>query len=568
MNTRPGRFRWLIVPACQVALLAAGRSPAQEPIPQRIRIDLGSGAARSSLPFDEPIVLVGKSPDELVGMRVRYRRASDLPHQFRSSAPSDVACSDTTGEWKATSVWRRQAGVPGDTFAIVMEPLAGERAYVFCMIPLLRPGPDSAAALQARLAAALDQRFRKGSPDSTRAVDFDSLRQDIVGLLKRRPGDSLDIAPGSLFSTDTSGRESMLQVLAIQRSYDARKSALTNFDAATQGATPALYTLAGSVTAFQALTPALRRGQRPGGVSDAAAGCALVSARFFAVPVPGTIERLATGEVALPDADAAPPLQLKPLQLVWDAADVTPRLERLARTQECLGGLRAMAATLVTTKALRDSVGISGPTASVLAARLDAARGELAAVQGALVNLRDALEQRRERLRDAAATVTRLSEVQAPVVGSTLAVSFDARARRYISMDLGVLHAPDADVTTPYYGASLTLCPVNKRVRLPSPLRNPGSLCKSLSVVAGLTLKSVAKTDERDDLFGQSAGVLGLGLRVLDVFRVTGGGMLLRDVGGTSAAPTRRLAVTPFTSLSFDLDLQSLFTNLTTLITR
>jgi hypothetical protein len=569
MTHKLSRWRWSSALLTLGAVLAATPTPAQEPIPQRIRIDLGSGATRSSLPFDEPIVVVGPADSLVVGMRLRYRDAQSLGSAFSSEAAPERVC-EGSATWTAAPVWRRRPGIPSDTFSLLLPGLPGERLFVFCMVPLLRPGAETAEKTRQQLAAAMDVALRDTTLRDHTLAQQDSVRRAIVALLKPVPGTTLEIASGSLFSDvpTNEARAQLLQIVRITAQNTQRQLTIQRLDTGLKSTGDTLGLLMADSLAFRSMAALLRNRQWAGPKNDAGGACALPAARFFAVPREGTIAQVASGDGTLADIEAGPPVRLSTIRDSWNPTDVAPRLERLARTQECLGGLRAMAASLVSSKALRDSAGIDDVAARRLVGRIDAAREEVAGIQGNMFSLHAALEQRAARLREAAATVTRLSEVHAPVVGSTQAVSFDARARRYISMDLGVLHAPHGDITAAYYGASLTACPVNKRVRLPPLFSGPGWLCKRLSLVAGLTATSVAKADERENLFGSSAGVVGVGVRVLDFFRVTAGGLILRDLGGTAAQPTSDIATAPFVSLSFDLDVRQLFTDLSTLITR
>ena len=185
-----------------------------------------------------------------------------------------------------------------------------------------------------------------------------------------------------------------------------------------------------------------------------------------------------------------------------------------------------------------------------LVAALDILRSELSDVQRYYGSLQQSLVNRKQVISSVATNVVLKQRTDAPLIGSSIETSLDLRSRRYFTADVGLLYAFLVEEGIPYLGVNYYPRALNRRV--PQSVLN--SWDRSLGFMAGLTLGSLAKEGERDDLFGSTSGVLGVGFRFADVLRVSGGGVFLRDLDNSATEEESHLSVAPFLSLSFDWD--------------
>ena len=158
----------------------------------------------------------------------------------------------------------------------------------------------------------------------------------------------------------------------------------------------------------------------------------------------------------------------------------------------------------------------------------------------------------------AAATIdTVVERVAASMRNGTVAgavtVVANTQTSNHVSMDIGLIHAPEIDETRPYIGASLYLAPMST-----SHMRRRGEGLRSrLALTMGLTLQSIRDGRRtRDDLFSSQAFLIGAGMRVTQSLRVGGGALILRERDPDSFPLTgrKRLALTPYASVSFGVN--------------
>ncbi len=124
----------------------------------------------------------------------------------------------------------------------------------------------------------------------------------------------------------------------------------------------------------------------------------------------------------------------------------------------------------------------------------------------------------------------------------------------YVSGDVGVLYAPRIGARSAYMGANFYLRPVNKSV----PLRLKGGGLRRFAFTVGLTLNSIEDSRGiRNDLYYNSALMLGAGYRISQYWRISGGGLVFRERDPDSYPLTNksRTALTPYVALSFDADI-------------
>jgi len=135
---------------------------------------------------------------------------------------------------------------------------------------------------------------------------------------------------------------------------------------------------------------------------------------------------------------------------------------------------------------------------------------------------------------------------------TTEAFDFGTVRTNYISMDTGLLYGFALNEVLPYVGANFYLRPVNKD----APLSRAGSFGHRFALTAGVTLKSVAKTNVREDAFFNGALVLGAGFRISPSARASGGVLYFKEFDTNPSKPSaRHPAVAFYLGLSLDFDI-------------
>lgn len=539
---------WIAAAALAALLAAPGRLPAQDAV-QRVVVDLRSGSIRGQLPFDERFFIVGKTTPGLTRVGARYRPS---PAGMHGCGAADT-WTDSLAHW---------ANAPADSFYLSVGDssralLRPDRYYLFCIRTLSRLVGDDSVAFEARVQRGLDVSLRAWS----RANDLTPAQ---VGALQRAlvrslpapaPGGRILIAENSLFDTihPPADTKAQLQVAGLLDAQTRRTTAIANVGLGSGRAQAELAQLQrGFGAELRAIAGARARPQ------DAPARFALAAeaARLIGDPEPPDFfTRVASGEVALSDTGTAPPLAPLALDEVWEPREVEGALRALSATQERLTALRAVASSLAADRRALEKLGVRRERMVLLTAALDALRGQVADVQLNYTDLQDHLSARRDAIASVARYVSRTQQADAPLLGSSIETALDTRTRRYVSADIGVLYAFGVDQAAPYAGVNFYPTGVNRRV----PQSVVNSWNRSLAVMVGLTLQSLAKDGERKDFFGSTSAVVGAGWRFLDVLRASAGAVVVRDLDDSEPEPHSRLALAPFLSLSFDWDARSAF---------
>ncbi|MEQ8809122.1 MAG: hypothetical protein RIE59_08665, partial [Imperialibacter sp.] len=137
---------------------------------------------------------------------------------------------------------------------------------------------------------------------------------------------------------------------------------------------------------------------------------------------------------------------------------------------------------------------------------------------------------------------------------------FKTRARSYLKPDFGlVAYGLQRDFTrmSPYVGVHVNFVPLDKNM----PWKNyPNhSFWKYPSLMFGVTLSSVAEPGKRDDLYGSSSVLTGVGLKLFShSFMISGGALWFNKLDENPVISTKSLACTPFVGLSADIELREL----------
>jgi len=144
---------------------------------------------------------------------------------------------------------------------------------------------------------------------------------------------------------------------------------------------------------------------------------------------------------------------------------------------------------------------------------------------------------------------------------------FKTRAKRYIIPDIGLAYAPEIKEIFPYFGVNFYFRPINKEVPLRTikKLKNCSNqpLYKSLffhrfSAVIGVSIKSIASSGRRENLFAYNALLFGFGYRITDALRITSGPLLFKALNPNRLISGNQIKGTPFISFSLDLDIKEI----------
>ena len=151
-----------------------------------------------------------------------------------------------------------------------------------------------------------------------------------------------------------------------------------------------------------------------------------------------------------------------------------------------------------------------------------------------------------------------VAQAETAVLRETLVTdSVSSEGGVYVSLDLGVLYPPELDGATLTVGANVYFAPVNKR----APLRANG-IRQRLALTFGLTVTNMRREEETrwENLLGEKSNLfVGLGYRLTRSLRLGGGFVLFSKNDENPLVDERTVAITPYVSLSFDVDLVGAF---------
>lgn len=531
-------------------LMCTGALHAQDVV-QRIPLDLGSGALRASLPFDEPVLLVGTASPTLLRVDAQYRQAST----FDDAGLDTAECHPSEKQWDkpAPRPWIRPSAA-ADSFQVLVAPLDPNVYYVFCFHHVSRLTDAQVLQFQETAAGQLDVALRALAPGITDGIWKDAIPPIRGTLLKALPSaDSIAIRKGSLLDTSARGDDTLtsqlLQLAQLASYHRNRSQAIRGFTSTANSTSTALHRLSGDTTLGQLLraydVAAAKASAVLAPLSDA-----VIIARLLYGLSEGDATALAEGRSRIAGAAVVAPSVVSDLSVVWDAGSLQGRLENIAATRQALSRVRALVTMAGTNDTFRTALGAKTlKDVAALMATIGAAEELFDATAGALYNQQRLLSDRTQLIATIARTATAYVVGDVTLVGTSIA-AFETRARWYVSADVGVAAAPGIGAAAPYFGVNFYPGAVNKRV----PLRLRDGWKKRVALTVGLTTSSLARTGRRTDLFGSQSGLFGLGLRVTDAIRFGAGGAIFREVDPNPVTSRERLGWSPFGSASFDWD--------------
>ena len=522
-----------------------------------VPLDVASGVFGRRLPFDVPFVVTGRAPAGTTRVELRFEEAG----------------ASTTPESSSPLV----SGVDADgRFRVLMEPVRSGRRFVYRL------------TFERRLPATAVPAFRS-------AVGA-ALRRDLAPLGGERPGAARTGATAAALVTAYEQSLNQGQVVTTPRgevriesrgplfdsrgSEDARAQELARL---ADGMSRAQAERLAAIERFAETAPSLLRELEK--VAAAASLLRLVQALearpendprnprspIFLPPASrrlvtaGAAELAALAEGRTPDGpalglrDAATPEEADAFreryrQTAEDLQDLREWLQGLALEGT---GMGRVAEALRASGALAPG-DVEGLTAL---ARYDAGsirRAEQWAetLQVYAHEVQTALAASERALARAADEV--VAQAETAVLRETLVTdTVSSEGGVYVSLDLGVLYPPELERATLTVGANVYFAPVNKR----APLRANG-IRQRLALTFGLTVTNMRRDEETrwENLLGDKANLfVGLGYRLTRSLRLGGGFVLFQKNDENPLVDERSLAVTPYVSLSFDVDLVGAF---------
>jgi len=155
------------------------------------------------------------------------------------------------------------------------------------------------------------------------------------------------------------------------------------------------------------------------------------------------------------------------------------------------------------------------------------------------------------------------------VVGTTAIYDFNTRSAFRAIPDFGLIGYGGSGAFgrfTPYLGVQFNIRQSKKNI--PWKYYPNKNWRHHLSFSLGYTLSKVAEEGRREDFFEKASLLTGVGWRLSDELRITAGGLWFYQNSPNPALKDRDLVATPFIGLSVDMDFAKLFNNLQTLIAK
>lgn len=579
INRRPERLRLVLPRMRELGVLAAAtllpmalvRPLEAQLARQTFEVNLGSGAIPGPLPFDEPFFLSAAAPENLLQVRLWAVRESELTRPNCSRVtPAEkrdaIAARDSADKPGAripiplTSSWSR-AGLDSLTrFDLQAEPLSPNRDYTFCFHLLRKPTAVDSAGFSVRATRNITAVF---AVNAGKVISSDSMLNALHhALIKALPAADtvVFLESPSIFEEvknepDSIRIKRLNRLIALATSYLQTTRAHNRF---------IITDSARVVTTNAALTavvtnPALLR---LAAISDAIIPAGLDSTRLLATAMLASrVTRFTPGDIALISQglyslDGSPrPGAFRDLATVTASATLTSYADSLARTRSALRDIASLAALAAER---------SGPATSTeleqLLKHLTVALDAVDFQMQNLSNLSASVEHRADLVQGLVASVRTLDFARI-ALRSTTSDTYKARANTYISLDAGLMTAADVNQVVPYLGVNFYVRPVNKN----APLGRCFCPGRRASLTLGITTGSIADTDRIADTFTGHSIFTGLGVRITDYWRLSGGLLLVRTYRDEPPSELRFGAV-PGLATSLDIDVVGLLGKVGTLL--
>jgi len=153
------------------------------------------------------------------------------------------------------------------------------------------------------------------------------------------------------------------------------------------------------------------------------------------------------------------------------------------------------------------------------------------------------------------------------VTGSSNIFDFKTRSKLQITPDFGyVVYGFQKNFTsfTPYLGFQINFRTLDKNI--PWGIYPNKTIWHRLSFMTGWTLAGVAKQGKRENFFSSSSLLTGLGFKLTNAIKLTGGTMWFYGDDPNPLVDNRKLRMTPYAGISVDLDVKEFLNDFTSLI--
>ena len=520
---------------------------AKKPLEEKT-IDLRSAILNETLPFDVPFIVTGaidKSVTEVYARIAEVRPGEQGRADLRCPAPESPA-------WRELQPWRAVVDLPVPTttpegnpnFRILFPRLRANGFY--CVTFELGPETELTEAqldaFRTRSRPLIDLAIREyAEADEIPVTATDALRQRLLEIVRTLSGVKTPKPEvGSIFDPRQTAAQvhdrfaDLLQPILIEQA--GRRDMRRGLEARKQPLADGARGLRGQVAAIAKLRAS--RGLAPSDLE-------------------------AWGQRAAAALDAAVQ-SLQQLNEPWEIGpvDVVANNFRLAQS-ELDRGVDIVAATrkeIVTPTATASDVSLMDALQTALTTNRSTLVPEVLLFLGGPppadpdTGLRNRLRLRGAALDDVMGEFSNLARTQIDLMTTTVG-SFDTRHGWYVSGDFGMAYGWDIDQVFAYIGTNIYFRPVNKDAPLQSFGNFAQSFTRRFSAMVGVTVAGDAEEEgRREAIIGDRLLVIGAGVRLTDSIRVAGGGLLFKAVDPSPLATQKDVKISPFISLSFDVD--------------
>ncbi len=151
--------------------------------------------------------------------------------------------------------------------------------------------------------------------------------------------------------------------------------------------------------------------------------------------------------------------------------------------------------------------------------------------------------------------------VQAEAGITTLQAKVETSAKFALVGDAGVVYAGFQDgfnTASPYVGANWSFRPMDSDLPFAYLRRSKRvKWYERFTINTGLTLSSMAKAEQRANLFGNNNLMLGGGYKFSHVINITGGGLFFLKIDPNPLVDKKKLGVVPYAGISINLKISS-----------
>jgi hypothetical protein len=588
---RSAAFAPAVAGAALVLLAAAGPAAfAQAPPPTsgfaEVEVDLAGQMFTNVLPFDVPFIIYGAVPAGITELEVRCWKLTEVKVKGRRvPQPADLA-GHPDGDcplWDGPLNWRNtiDPNAPSPTFRLLLPRLDAESTYQFKFSYDKKVTPEEAQEFATRVEAVVSE-VAWGTTAQTADLPLSGdltdaqlaeLRERLTQALKEVTGGDRfpDCERSKVFCEAVSPQERKELSAQEQARREAALFAAVRdeLNAAVRPVRDAQGKITAAITDYQNevsdLNALLARVRSDASLSRLKAG---LDAMAAANPTFGPQAKTVGDVVGLPDL---------PQLLARDRQSPAALAEFLTATAQALSAAGQDLAALQSFlgERLVNPQGAPQPIAEQLLAAGSLTAADLprlqqiaqpagtlgSALRGANrlgqnivpVRLESALADRAAAVAEVGALYRTRVQNMVLLAGSTTG-DFATQHKNYVSADTGVAWAPGLDAFPVYVGTNIYFRPVNKAAALSQFGNFWQTLSRRTSVTLGLTANGVGDGKTREDLFSNQSLVLGLGVRLTNSVRLTGGALVFLKKDPNPLVDRTREAVTPFLSLSFDID--------------